>query len=304
MTFDHPLYLIPAIFVAVAVAALLLAAQRRMTARDLVYSSVPFFTEAVAMRRWPGRLFNAAWIAALAFGVLAAAGPHVRMPVPARDGSVFICIDTSGSMQSTDVEPTRSAAAKAAAAAFIDASPPGTRVGIIAFSSGAAVVAPLSPDHAAVKAALDEVPSPNGATAIGDALQLAAQSFPPSGHRAVILITDGVNNVGVDPQEMAGFLGTRHIPVYTIGIGTPNGDIIGGEQSTIDEDALRSYADASGGAYARAENASQLRSALARLGGATMLEKRDVAASLPLAFAGGSLLLLVLIAGFATGRVP
>jgi Ca-activated chloride channel homolog len=304
MTFDHPAYLVLGIFVAVAAASLLLGAQRRMTARDLVYSNVSFFTHAASPPLWPGRLFNAAWIVALALGALAVGGPHVRVPLPAKDGAVFICIDTSGSMQSTDVTPTRAAAAKAAAAAFIDALPAGIRAGVISFSSGAAVVAPLSPDHSAVKSALDQVPSPNGATAIGDALQLAAQSLPPSGHRVVILITDGVNNVGVDPQEMSAYLGAHHIPVYTIGIGTPNGDVIGGEQSTIDEGALQSYADASGGAYARAENASQLRNALAQLGGATMLERRDVAASLPLAFGAGALLLLVLIAGFATGRVP
>jgi Ca-activated chloride channel family protein len=166
------------------------------------------------------------------------------------------------------------------------------------------VVAPLSSDHAAVTAALDELPSPNGATGIGDALQLAAQNLAPSGHRVVVLITDGVNNVGVDPQQMASYMGANHIPVYTIGIGTPNGDIIGGEQSTIDEDALRAYADASGGAYARAENASQLQSALAHLGGVTMLEQRQVAASLPLAFAAGGLLLLAFATGFATGRIP
>ncbi|MBV8639486.1 MAG: VWA domain-containing protein [Candidatus Eremiobacteraeota bacterium] len=304
MSFDHPVYLIPAVFLAIALCALLLAAQRRMTARDLVYSNVAFLTDAVAPRAWIGRAFNASWIVALALGALAVAGPHVRMPVPARDGSVFICIDTSGSMQSTDVSPTRASAAKNAAAAFIDASPSGTRIGIIAFSSGAAVIAPLSADRTAVKAALDDVPNPNGATAIGDALQLAAQNLPASGHRVVILITDGVNNAGADPQEMASYLGTRHIPIYTIGIGTPNGDIIGGEQSTIDEDALRSYADASGGAYARAENASQLRSALARLGGVTMLQNREVAMSLPFAFSAGGLLLLAMITGFATGRVP
>lgn len=304
MTFDHPAYLIPSVFLAVAICALLLAAQRRMTARDLVYSSVTFLSDAVAPRAWIGRTFNAAWIVALALGALAIAGPHVRIPVPARDGSVFVCIDTSGSMQSTDVTPTRASAAKSAAAAFIDASPAGTRVGIIAFASGAAVIQPLSPDHTAVKDALDEIPAPNGATAIGEALQLAAQNLPQTGHRVVILITDGVNNTGTDPQEMASYLGAHHIPVYTIGIGTPNGDVIGGEQSTIDEDALRAYADDSGGAYARAENASQLRSALAHLGGVTMLQNRDVAMSLPFTFIAGGLLLLAMIAGFATGRVP
>ncbi len=304
MSFDHPAYLIPAVILAVAVCALLFAAQRRMTARDLVYSNVAFFTDAVTPRPWIGRAFNATWIVALTLGAFAVAGPHVRMPVPARDGSVFVCIDTSGSMESTDVTPTRAGAAKSAADAFIDASPRGTRVGIIAFSSGAAVIQPLSADRATVKSALDEIPTPNGATAIGDALQLAARNLPPAGHRVVILITDGVNNAGSDPQEMAAYLGAHHIPVYTIGIGTPNGDIIGGEQSTIDEDALRSYADASGGAYARAENASQLRSALAHLGGVTMLQQRDVAMALPFAAIAGGLLVLAMITGFATGRVP
>ena len=37
----------------------------------------------------------------------------------------------------------------------------------------------------------------------------------------VILITDGVNNSGTDPMEVAQSLGARHIPVYTVGIGTP-----------------------------------------------------------------------------------
>jgi Ca-activated chloride channel family protein len=304
MRFDHALYLIPALLVAGVIVALIFAAERRMTTRDLVYSDLDFFVDAIEPQPWIGRFFRTSWIIALALGALAIAGPHVRMPVPARDGSVFICIDTSGSMQSTDVAPTRAAAAKDAAAAFIDEAPPGTKLGIIAFSSGAAIVAPLSSDHAAVKDALDRLPSPNGATAIGDALESAQQNLPVSGHRAVILITDGVNNVGADPDAVAADLGAHHVPIYTIGIGTPNGDVIAGEQSTIDEDALRGYAQASGGAYARAENATQLRDALSRLGRISTLESQDVAAALPFAFAACGLLIVALFTGFATGRVP
>jgi Ca-activated chloride channel homolog len=304
MSFDHPLYLIPALFAAAVFAALTVAAERRMTRRDLVYSDLDFFVGAVSPNPWIGRIFRSLWIAAILFGALAVAGPHVRIPLPARDGSVFICIDTSGSMRSTDVTPTRADAAKAAAAAFIDEAPSGTKIGLIAFASGAAVIEPPSSDRAAVKAALDQIPSPNGATAIGDALQLAEQNMPPAGHRVVVLITDGVNNTGVDPQAVAQDLGAHHIPVYTIGIGTPNGDIIGGEQSTIDEGALRAYADESGGAYARAENATQLRNALANLGRVTTLERQDVPVSLPLALGAGALLALALFTGFATGRVP
>lgn len=304
MSFDRPLLLPFGIFLAVIAGALLAGGERRMTQRDLLYSDVAFFAEAVRPRNWIPGLFRAVWMVALACGALALSGPHVRIPVPARDGAVFICIDTSGSMRSSDVSPTRADAAKAAAAAFIDAAPAGTKVGIIAFANAAAIVAPLSRDRASVKAALDRVPLPNGATAIGDALALAAESLPPPGHRVVVLITDGVNNVGADPQEEAKLLGSRHIPVYTIGIGTLSGDIIGGEQSTIDEDSLRAYADESGGAYARVENATQLRDALARLGRVTTLERRDVSIAFPLTLAACALFVVALVSGLATGRVP
>jgi Ca-activated chloride channel family protein len=226
------------------------------------------------------------------------------LPVPVRDGSVFICIDTSGSMQSTDVTPTRAEAAKAAARAFIDEAPAGTNIGIIVFSTAASVIEPLSADHAQVNAALDDVPQPNGATAIGDALALAARKLPPRGHRVVILITDGVNNAGVDPQEMASYLGAHHIPVYTVGIGTPSGDVIGGAQATIDDDALRAYAASSGGAYARAGTANELRAALQHLGRVTSVERRAVAAETSFLIAGFAVLLATLLTGLALGRYP
>ncbi len=228
------------------------------------------------------------------------------MLLPVRDGSVFMCIDTSGSMASADVFPTRAQAAKTAARAFIAQSPPGTKIGVISFAGAAGVVAPLSADHESIAAALDAVPLPNGATAIGDALKLAAQMLPSTGHRVVILITDGVNNTGTDPMEMAHWLGAHHIPVYTVGIGTPNGGLIPGtnEEATIDEEALSGYARASGGAYARAENATQLREALARLGRITSLARKPVDASLGFAVAGALAMLAAFLAGLGLGRYP
>jgi Ca-activated chloride channel homolog len=209
-------------------------------------------------------------------------------------------------MASTDVVPTRSQAAKAAARAFIAESPPGIRIGIIAFSGAAEVVAPRTADHQQVDAALEQVPLPNGATAIGDALKLAAQQFPPKGHRVIILITDGVNNTGTDPNEMAQWLGAHHVPVYTVGIGTPNGGLIPGtnEEATIDEEALRGYAQVSGGAYARVENATELREALARLGRITSLQNKPVDASLGFAVAGALGMLVAFVLGFGLGRYP
>jgi Ca-activated chloride channel family protein len=306
MTVDHPLRLALGLLAVVVFALLYDLLARRATALDLAYSNVAFFLEAAKPRRWIPRALQALWILALGALVLGISGPHLTILVPVRDGSVFICIDTSGSMSSTDVFPTRAQAAKAAARAFIDESPQGTKIGIISFAGAASVIAPLNADHQAVIGALDQIPLPNGATAIGDALKLAAQMLPASGHRVVILITDGVNNTGNDPMEIAQWLGAHHVPVYTVGIGTPNGGLIPGtnEEATIDEDALRGYADASGGAYARAENATQLRDALARLGRITSLTRKPVDASLGFAVGGAVGMVLAFLAGFGLGRYP
>ena len=306
MSIEHPVRLALGIAVVAIFALVYVYLQRRATARDLAYSNVAFFLASAKPRTWIPRALGILWVAALACVALGAAGPHLTLLLPARDGSVFICIDTSGSMASTDVFPTRAQAAKAAARAFIEESPPGTKIGVISFAGAAGVVAPLSAEHAAVTAALDEVPLPNGATAIGDALKLAAQMLPQRGHRVVVLITDGVNNSGTDPMEISQWLGAHHIPVYTIGIGTPAGGLIPGtnQEATIDEEALRAYAQASDGAYARAENATQLREALARLGKITSLQRTPVDASLGFAIAGALGMLGAFLAGFGLGRYP
>ncbi len=306
MSLDRPLWLVAAVAGAAAFALLYRALTRRARAQDLAYSNVEFFADAVRPRAWILRTLAAIWVLAVAALGIALAGPHLTLPVPVRDGEVFICIDTSGSMASTDVAPTRAEAAKAAARAFIAQTPPGTKIGIISFSGSAGIVSPLRADRAQVSAALDDVPLPNGATAIGDALQLAAQNLSPSGHRVVVLITDGVNNAGVDPAEVARWLGAHHVPVYTVGIGTPAGGLIPGtdQEATIDEEALQEYAQVSGGAYARAENATQLRDALARLGRVTSLERRSVDASLGFAIAAGAAMLGAFVFGFAWGKYP
>lgn len=306
MSFDHPARLAAGIVGVIVFAILYTFLARRATARDLLYSNVAFFHDAARPRRWIPRALQAVWVLALAGVVLGISGPHLVLPVPARDGHVFICIDTSGSMASTDVFPTRAQAAKAAARAFIAEAPAGTSIGVIAFSGAAGIVVPLSSNHQLVSSELDEVPMPNGATAIGDALKLAGQSLPSTGHRVVILITDGVNNAGTDPMDVARSLGAQHIPVYTVGIGTESGGLIPGtnEEATIDEEALRGYAAASGGAYARVSNATQLRDALAHLGRITSLQPKRVDASLSFAIAGALGMLIAFLAGFGLGRYP
>ena len=107
-------------------------------------------------------------------------------------------------------------------------------------------------------------------------------------------------------MDSARALGAAHIPVYTIGIGTNSGALIPGtlQAAGIDEDALRAYAAATGGAYSRADDAVQLREALARLGRSTSLTHANLDVSLPLALAGAALMAITFLSGMAAGRYP
>ena len=305
MTFAHPSY----IAVAAIAAAVFLALDRWMEARKasgvLQYSHLPFLIGATQPRRWIPQLFSGALVVAVGFVFAALAGPRVHAAVPIA-GSVVLCIDTSGSMSTRDVQPTRAQAAIAAMRAFIDGTPDRTAVGVISFATGAQAIIPPTRDRDQLLAVLQAVPPPNGVTAIGDALSLAQRILPKKGHRIVVLITDGENNYGEDPMAAAQALAMQHVPIYTIGIGTNSGARIPGtgEEAGINEDALRAYAAVTGGAYSRADSAVQLRDALTQLGRSTTLRPANIDVSLETAVGGGVLLALTILAALAVGRFP
>ncbi|MBK8098209.1 MAG: hypothetical protein IPK26_13945 [Planctomycetes bacterium] len=58
-------------------------------------------------------------------------------------------------------------------------------------------------------------------THLGDALDLHLGAVGGINLDAVILVSDGRNNAGVDPVEMAAKYGVRGIPIHTIGVGDP-----------------------------------------------------------------------------------
>lgn len=306
MSFGTPWGLLVAAGIVAAFAVLYRRLEGRKRANALRYSNLAFVLAATQSRPLFTRLLAAAWLAAVLLVALALADPRVHLWLPAKDGAVVLCIDTSGSMAATDVTPNRAAAAKNAAVAFIDHVSGGTKVGIIAFSSTAAVVQPVTPDLAAVTAALDQVPMSNGATAVGDALLLAGKTLPQRGHRVVVLITDGVSNRGEDPLAASQVLAAQGVRLFTVGIGTNGEAIIPGtnEQARIDEDALRAYASAANGAYSRAGSAGALREILAALGRTTTLEVKQVRVSAAFAFVGGFLMITAFLIGMAAGRYP
>ena len=306
MTFANPVWLVVAVVVAVAFVAFARAAARRGAASALAYSDLAFFETATGTRFDPALGIALACGAAIVALGAALAHPSFVAAVPAR-GAVVLCVDTSGSMRSTDVAPSRSAAAAAAVRAFVDGVPAGTRLGIVAFAAGAGVVQPLTDDRDAVRDAIGRIPPPNGGTAIGDALATAARMLPSSGRRAIVLITDGVNNLGLDPQVVAQQVGASGVEIDTIGIGTnDSGQLVPGtdQEAAMDEDALRQIASAGRGAYARAADADALRARLAQLAASTTTQKKRIDAALPLAALGGCVLIAAVGAGLLAGRFP
>jgi len=307
MTFARPAALIVAFLGVAALVWLYRFAVRRRRAQALVYSNLAFALGALRPSRWPGALLLAAYAGGTAALLIALAGPHFFARVPAKDGSVVICIDTSGSMRARDVAPTRSEAALAAARAFIDAVPAGTRVGIVSFASVTEVIQAPTADLDAVRDALDRVPPPEGGTAIGDALTLASGQLGPKGNRIIVLLTDGVNNLGRDPVESAQEVARHGIHIETVGVGSnDSGEIIPGTDQLADLDAetLRSIARIGHGRYAEARDAATLQDEFRSIALGTVWERKPVDGSFPFALAGGGLLLATFIIGLLTGRFP
>lgn len=307
MSIAHPGVLLVALVVAFALGGLYRRLERRSEQCAALYSRLDVLLEAMRPSPMPARMLFAAFLVGITALAVAAAGPRVAVRVPVRSGTVIFCLDTSGSMNARDVQPTRARAAKSAVREFLDAVPPGTRVGIVSFATDAQLVQSPSADLDAAREALERIPQPNGATAIGDALALANQAMPANGRRVVILLTDGVNNRGVDPIQMAVNLGHRGVAVYTVGVGSAGSEeLIPGtsEHADLKEEDLRAMAADAGGTYAPARDATALRGAFRELARTTVWERRWSDAGLPFALGGGVVLIGVMLGGSAAGKWP
>jgi Ca-activated chloride channel family protein len=307
MTFVHPLFLLLAVVVAAAFIAIVAASARRSRGAALTYSDLAFLERSIGRAPPWTAIFAGAWVLALLCAGVALARPGVVATVPVHDAAIVLCIDTSGSMASTDVAPTRSQASRDAALTFINGVPDGTRIGLVAFAAQAFPLGPLSDDREAARDALSRLPEPNGGTAIGDALAEAAHLLPSGGRRAIVLVTDGVNNSGSDPLAVAAEIGAQGITIFTIGIGT-NGsgvEIPGtGEDAELDEDALRSIAASGNGTYARVSDADALTRRLATWARATIAERRRLDLTEQFAVAAGVLAFGATLGALALGRFP
>lgn len=186
---------------------------------------------------------------------------------------IVLALDVSGSMLSRDFTPDRIGAAKNIAANFIKHRP-NDRIGLVIFSGVAFTQAPLTLDHNMLLTLLKEVKSgmvENG-TAIGDGLATAVSRLQNSKTKSkvIILLTDGVNNMGsIDPLSAAEIAKLYGIRVYTIGIGTegyapypvqtPFGIQMQQVKVQIDVALLKQISKITGGEYFRAVNTQTLK---------------------------------------------
>jgi len=307
MSFIWGKMLLLLLLVPVIVAAYVLT-QRRRQRYALRYASLSLVKDALGKgpgirRHIPAGLF----LAGLAVLIFALARPSATVTLPSEEGTVILSMDVSGSMRATDIKPSRMEAVKEAARIFITKRPRNVRIGIVAFSSAAVPLGPLTDDRDAAREALSRLPAPNGGTAIGDALALAARLLPSGGKRAIVLVTDGVNNAGSDPLEVASTIGAQGITIFTVGIGTNgSGELIPGtnEAAELDEEALHSIAQSGNGSYARVSDAGALRDRLGALARTTVQAPRRVDLTVPCALAAGVLAFGTALIALALGWFP
>jgi Ca-activated chloride channel family protein len=107
------------------------------------------------------------------------------------------------------------------------------------------------------------------------------QPVPPGsyGSAAIILLTDGQRTTGPDVLEAARFAADRGVRVYTVGIGTPDGEIMGFEgwrmRVKLDEETLKNVASITHGQYFYAGNAADLKKVYKSLNSRFTMEKKE-----------------------------
>jgi Ca-activated chloride channel homolog len=336
MSFSWPWALLSLLVIPLVFAAWWLTRRRRRRAAVRV-TSIALVAAAVPGRsRWRRRIPAGLLAAGLAVLAVGAARPQATVPVASSNETIMLALDASGSMCSTDVKPNRITAAENSASAFIKSQAGGPRIGLVVFASTAVVLVPPTTNTQQLLSALSGIVV-DDATAIGDgilaSLDAIAQVDPsvaPTGatvtrnknagyaDAVIVVLTDGSNNRGVDPQTAAKEAAARGVRVFTIGYGTDNpatlecgpgqfggfggggfgggGGSGGGGSSAAanpfeaDYGALMQISHTTGGTFYRAQDAGQLNSALDHLPAAFTIVRKQL--DLAAWFAGGGGLLI------------
>lgn len=274
MTFEQPIWLAltPLIaFISIGLIALGWRKRSHLLGRFAATRLLGNLTEKASLKR---RLIKSALIVA-ALGTLALALARPQYGVEwserkARGLDIVFALDSSKSMLATDLRPNRLERAKLAILDLIDRLE-SDRVGLVAFAGQAFLQTPPTLDYGAFRESLDATdPSilSRGGTDLGRAIDESAKAFPSENNvKVVVLLTDGEDLAG-QAIEAARSAAGEGIQIFTIGIGTPEGEYLrvsnaqGIEEfvrdadgqpvrSQLDESTLQQIAQLTGGSYTR-----------------------------------------------------
>ena len=307
---------------------------RRKKKTALRFASLAIVKEAMGpsqslRRHLPPALF----LLAIAAMLLAAARPVAVVTLPSNNQTIILAMDVSGSMRATDVQPSRIVAAQNAAKAFLADLPRHIKVGIVAFAGSAQVAQQPTLNREDLVSAIDRFQLQR-ATATGNAIVISlATLFPDAGielqslqgardryrginietekkekkdftpvapgsygSAAIIMLTDGQRTTGVDPLEAAKMAAERGVRVYTVGIGTVDGETIGFEgwsmRVRLDEETLKAIATKTAAEYFYAGTAQDLKKVYDTLSSRLTVEKKETEISGLLALAAAAFAML------------
>ena len=184
-----------------------------------------------------------------------------------RGAEIIVALDVSNSMLAKDYSPNRLERAKLSISRLTDKLQD-DRIGLVIFAGTSFVQLPVTTDYVSAKMFLGSIDTgsvPVQGTAIGDAIRLCIKSFSAQSEksRVIIVISDGENHED-DAVEAAKLAAESGIKVYTIGVGSPEGQPIPTEGglmkdkngnivvTRLNEDILKDVARAGGGAYIHA----------------------------------------------------
>ncbi|HET9557202.1 MAG TPA: VWA domain-containing protein [Actinomycetota bacterium] len=331
MSVEWPGLLWTLLLVPVALAAYL-GAQRRRSRYSVRFTNLDLLANVVSAKPgWRRHLPPALYLLALAALLVSLARPQALALVPREQATVILVMDVSGSMNATDVEPTRMVSSQRAAAAFVEDLPEKFRVGIVSFASTAQTLTRPTTDRVAVYGAIDSLHA-EGATAMGDGIERALDikrppTPPSSGSSArpspsppaeqggadeaplvVLLLSDGANTQGrTQPMEAAADAKELGVPVFTIALGTDRGMVdVPDETGNLrripvppDTLTLQRIAETTGARFFAAPSNSDLKQVYRELGSKIGLVKEQQEITVVFAATG----LLFLVAGAAMSLV-
>ena len=234
MRFTHPWWLLSGLLAGIVLLWLWRVADARRRAalarfvaahlRDELTQSI-----SVVRRRAQRGLF----LAAVALLCAALAGPqwgYRWVEISRRGNEIVFAIDTSRSMSTPDIKPSRLARAKLAIDDFANQLD-GDAVGIVAFAGSAFLVCPITLDYGAFHESLSAIDTntiPRGGTNISSAIQEAQAALRrrPGSDKILVLVTDGEDLEGSALAAAQKAKQQDGLTIFTVGVGTAGGDLI------------------------------------------------------------------------------